>query len=69
MSFARRGPLSLADELLSVGVGVAVGLVVVYAARIWLSREELPEPSRFPPASGRRPAADREAGGRADEDR
>jgi hypothetical protein len=69
VSSARRGPLSLADELLSVGVGVAAGLVVAYLARIWLAREELPEPSRFPPASGRRPAADREAGGRADEGR
>jgi hypothetical protein len=69
MSRSRRGPLSLADQLLAVGAGVAAGLVTMYLARIWFAREELPHRSRTPAPSGRRPAPDRQAGGPADEDR
>jgi len=65
---SRRGPLSLTDQLLAVGVGMAAGLVTTYLARIWFAREELPDRSRTPAPSGRRPA-DRQAGGPADEGR
>jgi hypothetical protein len=59
----------VADELLAVGVGLAAGLAITYVARIWLAREELPEAAALPSGPDRGPAADREAGGRADEGR
>jgi hypothetical protein len=70
MTRSRRGLLSVADELLAVGVGVAVGLATLYLARVWLSREELTAFGRVDEPSGpvSRPDPDRQAPGPADEE-
>ena len=52
MTYYRRGELSDADRLLAGAVGVAVGAIAFYVARIWLQREVL---DRAPP---KRPAGE-----------
>ena len=55
-SYSYRRPLGVRELLPAVGVGVGVGLLAFYVARVLLERTPLVTPPPRPPVRGRRTA-------------